>query len=357
MIIQEENLTGEARVHGSEMLLERAQRLPTPLEMRERFPLNPETAMVVEGGKEDLIEILTGRDNRLSVVLGPCGLSHINETLDFAETLAKAQGDFPHLQMIMRLNGEKPRTAVGWGGMLVDPDMNGSMDVAKGIATVRDMYTSVLGMGLPVSAEMLDPNLSPFLSDLMSFNWVGARNIEDQNTRRAASASPMPVGLKNPTNGHLPTLVNALKVASAPNAVLTTDVTGRPIFGRTPGNANSVAILRGTEMGPNCDEDSIASLALLLGNAGLPQRVIIDAAHGNCLDNGKKSVPGQVRALTQTAKIIGTGNQIVRGVMLEAMLQEGQTITDPVMGIENVMHCLEMLNNSVEKRRNVNLEV
>jgi 3-deoxy-7-phosphoheptulonate synthase len=346
--------------HVRDQRIEQVIPLMTPALMLHQLPLSPEQADVVLRGRGDIAAILDGVDDRLLAVVGPCSVHDIDAALEYARLLAaKASELEDDLCVAMRVYFEKPRTTIGWKGMINDPHLDDSGDVNTGLRMARGLLLDVLSLGLPVGCEFLDPIMPQYISDAVSWGAIGARTTESQIHRQLASGLSMPVGFKNRTDGNVDVAVAAVRAAAVQHVFSGVDVTGTPAILHTHGNHDAHVILRGGKEGPNHTEGGVAAALEKLRTAGLPQRVVIDASH----DNSGKDHTRQPAAAREIAGQVAGGNSAIIGVMLESFLVEGrqdlgtgplnygQSITDACMSWETTVGVLDELAAAVQARR------
>ncbi|GAA2790002.1 3-deoxy-7-phosphoheptulonate synthase [Saccharopolyspora taberi] len=331
--------------------------LPPPAATAAELPAGTGVAEQVRRSRADIAGVLDGRDDRLLVVVGPCSIHDPEAARTYAGRLrgiARELGD--DLLVVMRTYFEKPRTTVGWAGLLTDPDLDGTADLARGLRTARRVLLDVAGLGLPAATEWLHPLAAAHLGDLVGYGAIGARTVESQIHRQLASALPMPVGMKNGTGGSLRVAVDAVIAAGARHTFPWVGEDGSPTAVRSRGNPDAHVILRGGADGPNYDQVWVNRLSRLLRECGLPQRVVIDASHGN----SGKSHARQQRVAVEIAAQLAAGATAVRGVMLEsfllpgrqdAALEYGRSITDACMGWDDTADVLRVLASAVRARR------
>jgi 3-deoxy-7-phosphoheptulonate synthase len=296
------------------------ERLVTPRELKSALPLDDASARVVAAGRAAVEAILEGRDPRLLAIVGPCSIHDPDAALEYAGGLARVRADVgDRFEVVMRVYFEKPRTTIGWKGLINDPHLDGSYDVHRGLHIARRLLLDVAALGLPAATEFLDPIVPQYLADLVSWAAVGARTTESQTHREMASGLSMPVGFKNGTDGRLEVALDAMQAARSPHAFLGIDEDGFTSVVRTSGNPFGHMVLRGGRAASNYDPESIAHALAQLAARGMPPVVLVDCSHAN---SGKvparqedvwRSVVAQRRA--------GTGGLI--GLMLESNLEEG----------------------------------
>ena len=334
--------------------------LLAPDQLLEELPLGPEQADVVIRGRRDVHAVLEGIDDRLLVVVGPCSVHDPDATLEYAGRLSElARRLSDHLLIAMRVYFEKPRTTTGWKGLINDPHLDGSGDVNAGLHLARRVLLGVLETGLPVGCEFLDPITPQYIADAVSWGAIGARTTESQTHRQLASGLSMPVGFKNRTDGNVQVAVDAVRAAAGTHAFAGIDPNGRPAILYTSGNADCHVILRGGKGRPNYDAASVASALELLGESGLPKRVMVDLSH----DNSGKDPERQPGVAADVGAQLADGNAAIVGAMLESFLVAGrqdlkpgveltygQSITDGCISWETTVEVLEGLAASVRDR-------
>jgi len=299
--------------------------LPTPRELRASRPLTAAQASVVARGRDEVRAILNGLDDRLLVVVGPCSVHDTAAGLEYARRLAaEAERHREDLLVVVRSYFEKPRTTVGWKGLINDPGLDGGHDIATGLDRARGFLLDVTDLGLPVATEFLEPFSAPYLEDLVSWGAVGARTTESQVHRQMAAALDLPVGFKNATDGTVGHAIDACQ------AFLGADLDGRTSVVHAAGNRDGHVILRGGASGPNHDAASIAEVSRALQARGGNPRVVVDASHGN---SGKDHVrqAGVAVELAEQLEGAATADSIA-GVMLESFLVAGAQKFDPQAG-------------------------
>ncbi|MFF0546143.1 3-deoxy-7-phosphoheptulonate synthase [Nocardia thailandica] len=295
--------------------------LRSPAEVRTVHPITDDLADTVRAGRKATVDVLNGDDDRLMVIVGPCSVHDPVAALDYARRLAaKAEEVSDRLHVVMRVYFEKPRTTLGWKGLINDPHLDGSFDVNTGLGIGRKVLVDITALGLPVACEFLDPITPQYIADLVSYGAIGARTAASQVHRQLSSALSMPVGIKNGTDGDVQVAVDGVRAAAASHVFPGTDLDGRSALIRTTGNPDCHVILRGGSNGTNYDAASVAEAKLRLEKSSLPQRVVVDASHGN----SNKDHNRQVDVVTDIADRIAAGEQGVVGVMLESFLVAGR---------------------------------
>jgi 3-deoxy-7-phosphoheptulonate synthase len=341
--------------------IEKTVPLITPLALHEELPLSPELAETVVAGRQAVTDVLNGVDDRLLVVVGPCSVHDAKAALEYAERLAPiAERLSDGLLVVMRVYFEKPRSTFGWKGLINDPDLDGSGDVNKGLRTARALLLEVLAKGLPVGCEFLDPITPQYIADTVGWGAIGARTVESQVHRQLSSGLSMPIGMKNRPDGSIATAIDAIKAAAVPHVFTGIAHDGAPAILHTRGNPDCHLVLRGSDAGPNYDAESVAAATDLLTKGGLPERVVIDASHGN----SRKDHRRQPIVAAEIGDQVAAGNRAIVGVMLESFLVEGrqeldptrpltygQSVTDACLSWETTETVLEGLRDAAIKRR------
>lgn len=302
-----------------DLRVEEYKAMITPRQLKNKLPVSTEASRTVESGRQTIQQILNHTDSRVLVITGPCSIHDEQAALDYAQRLARLQDEVREtLFLVMRVYFEKPRTTVGWKGLINDPLLDGSHDMETGLHRARQLLIRITELGLPVATEMLEPVIPQYVADLISWTAIGARTTESQTHRQMASGLSMPVGFKNTTEGNLSTAINGMLAARAPQSFLGIDQEGRTCMVNTRGNPNGHIVLRGGQK-PNYDPISIEEARLNLIAQGLPQAVIVDCSHAN----SHKKHQGQANVFKNVIDQIISGNQAVFGLMLESNLHEG----------------------------------
>ena len=341
--------------------IERILELVAPARLLGDLPLGPQRAAAVVASREEVVEILNRKDDRLLVVVGPCSVHDPAAALDYARGLSRAAQELAEeLLIVMRVYFEKPRTTTGWKGLINDPHLDGSGDVNAGLRMARTLLLEVLDLGLGAGCEFLDPITPQYISDTVAWGAIGARTTESQIHRQLGSGLSMPIGFKNRTDGNVQVAVDAVRAAAVPHAFAGIDDSGAPAILHTTGNPDGHVILRGGRGTPNHDADGVKAALQMLRAAGLPERVIIDASH----DNSGKDPDRQALAGAEIGAQIASGNAAIVGVMLESFLVKGrqepaagraltygQSITDACMDWRQTVSVLEGLAAAVRARR------
>jgi len=284
------------------------------------------SAETVIESRRTIERIIDGADDRLLVVVGPCSIHDPEAALAYARKLAELRRELEdRVYIVMRVYFEKPRTKLGWRGLIVDPHLDGSRDIQAGLRKARKLLLDVTEMGLPAGSEMLDPIVPQYIDDLVSWSAIGARTTESQTHREMASGLSMPVGYKNGTDGSVQTAVNAFASSVHPHTFMGIDQDGRTAILNTAGNPAGHVILRGGHSGPNYHDESVEDTLAQMEHAGLKPRVVIDCSHGN----SRKDHTRQRKVLSSAVRQRREGRSDIIGVMMESNLLEGkQSIPD-----------------------------
>lgn len=299
--------------------------LITPEQLKEQFPLKDETAHLIAQSRKTIESILTNEDKKRIVITGPCSLHDKKATLEYAVRLKKLQDMFKNkLLIVMRAYFEKPRTTLGWKGMLYDPFLDGSDDIQAGFKMSRDILLEIGKIGLGCATEFLDPIVPQYIADLISWAAIGARTAESQIHRQMASGLSMPIGFKNSTDGNLSPALDAVKAAASPHSFLGINRSGQVIIAETNGNKFGHIVMRGGSDGPNYTAEYVAFAGVMLQKAGIPNGLIIDCSHAN----SNKDFRLQRNALIDAAMQVKSGTKTICGVMLESFIAEGNQKPD-----------------------------
>tara|TARA_B110000211_G_scaffold140568_1_gene160669 strand:- start:29758 stop:30810 length:1053 start_codon:yes stop_codon:yes gene_type:complete len=335
------------------------ENLVSPAELAQQIPLDDKTADFIIKSRQDIEAIITGEDKRLLVIIGPCSIHDTEAAIDYAEKLKALHEKYAEqLLIVMRVYFEKPRTTVGWKGLISDPDLDKSFHVAKGLNLARNLLMKINELGLPAGTEFLDMVTGQYISDLISWGAIGARTTESQVHRELASALSCPVGFKNGTDGNVQIAVDAIKASSVPHVLYSPDKSGQMCIYQTHGNPFAHVILRGGKT-PNYHQSDIEATGKTLAKAGLTDKVMIDCSHGNSYKDHNK----QIDVARSLAEQIQQGNQSVFGVMIESFLVAGnqkvladqpltygQSITDACINLDTSEEILDVLANAVNSR-------
>jgi 3-deoxy-7-phosphoheptulonate synthase len=337
-----------------------------PALLTSEIPLTPEAVSTVVKGRTDAADIIMGRSDRLLVVVGPCSIHDPEAAHEYAARLkdlaAKLSDD---LCIIMRAYLEKPRTTVGWKGLINDPDIDSSFNINKGLRVSRQLFVDLTSNGMPIASEMLDTISPQFLADCISVGAIGARTTESQLHRELASGLSFPVGFKNGTDGSLSVAIDAIGAAAARHHFMGVTKQGLAAITRTKGNEHGFVILRGGSKGPNFDKDSVQAAKKALQDKGQKLAIMVDCSHGN----SQKNHNNQPKVAKVIADQLREGEKSIIGVMIESNINEGNqkvpaegpaalkrgvSITDACINWEDTIAVLEDLAASVRTRRKVN---
>jgi 3-deoxy-7-phosphoheptulonate synthase len=347
--------TRDTRITGYEPLL-------SPAALLHELPLGDAPADTVERTRAEVRAVLDGSDDRLLVIAGPCSVHDPAAALDYAGRLAVLRDEHrADLLIVMRVYFEKPRTVTGWKGLINDPDMDGGHDVHRGLRTARRLLLDIVGLGLPVGCEWLDPITPQYIADTVTWGAIGARTTESQVHRQLASGLSMPVGFKNGTDGDVQVAVDACRASAAGHTFFGVTDHGAAAVVTTAGNPETHVILRGGRGGPNYEPSDVAKALDLITGAGLPRRLMVDASHGNSGKDHRR----QPLVVASLAEQVAAGERGLTGVMLESFLHEGrqepgrpatltygQSVTDACMDIKTTAAVLTGLAAAVQTRRN-----
>ncbi len=334
------------------------QELSTPAEVMEEVPASPHALATAQDGRAAIHQILWGLDDRLLVVVGPCSIHDPEAAIGYARRLSALRARFAgELEIVMRVYFEKPRTTVGWKGLINDPKLDGSCDINAGLRLGRRLLADVNALGLPAGTEFLDTTTPQYIADLVSWGAIGARTTESQIHRELASGLSCPIGFKNGTSGDVKIAVDAVTSAGNPHHFLAVTSEGKAAIAATRGNHDGHIILRGGG-GTNYDAASVQAACMKLEQAGLRPMVMVDASHANA---GKKA-ENQPKVTADLASQIADGEDRIVGVMIESNLvagrQEigpnmtyGQSVTDECIGWDSTAKVLEDLAAAVDIRR------
>lgn len=334
--------------------------LTPPAHLLHEFPCSETASGTVHRSREASHEILHGRDDRLMVIVGPCSIHDPKAALEYAQRLASIRRELrSELEIIMRVYFEKPRTTVGWKGLINDPDLDGSYRINHGLRVARELILDINNMEVPVGVEYLDMITPQYIADLVSWGAIGARTTESQVHRELASGLSCPIGFKNGTRGNVKIAVDAIGAAEHPHSFLSVTKGGISAIVETNGNDDCHIILRGGSE-PNYDAENVAAAQALLRAAGHRENIMIDASHSN----SRKVCRNQIDVIHNVCQQVADGNQAIIGVMIESNLVEGrqdigdgknlvygQSITDACIGWDDTSTLLHDLARAVRDRR------
>ena len=347
-------LTDDVRIDTLKPLL-------PPAILMEEIPLSEAATRAVVEARTEVARVIDGKDDRLVVVVGPCSIHDPEAGLEYARRLKPLVDKLsPDLKIVMRTYFEKPRTTVGWKGLINDPKLDGSFAINQGLRVARTFLRDVVELGLPTALEFLDPITPQFMADLVAWGAIGARTTESQVHRELASGLSMPVGFKNGTGGTVQIAADAVRSAAEPHHFLSVTKQGLAAIVATKGNPHCHVILRGGSNGPNYGAEAVASAVALLAKNKLPGKLMIDTSHAN---SGKDPAK-QPQVATDIARQIAGGSRVIFGVMIESFLvagrQEigergsmtfGQSVTDGCLAWDTTVPVLEELADAVRQRR------
>ncbi|MBO9490510.1 3-deoxy-7-phosphoheptulonate synthase [Endozoicomonas sp. G2_1] len=328
------------------------EHLVSPDQLAQQIPLDQQTANFILDARSQIEAIIEGKDPRTLVIIGPCSIHDVDAAIDYAKKLKVLHEKYKDtLYIVMRVYFEKPRTTVGWKGLISDPDLDKSFHVAKGLKLARTLLMDINKLGLPAGTEFLDMVTGQYISDLISWGAIGARTTESQVHRELASALSCPVGFKNGTDGNVQIAADAIKAASVPHVLYSPDKKGQMCIYQTHGNPHAHIILRGGKA-PNYHPQNISDACGILAKGQLREKVMIDCSHGNsCKDHTK-----QIDVAKSLADQIKNGDDSIFGVMIESFLVEGnqkvepgkdltygQSITDACINLDTSEEILDIL--------------
>jgi 3-deoxy-7-phosphoheptulonate synthase len=334
--------------------------LAPPAHLIREFPCTEKAADAVHGARQAIHRVLHGMDDRLVVVIGPCSIHDVGAAHEYADRLVgERRRHAADLEIVMRVYFEKPRTTVGWKGLINDPALDGSFDINRGLRLARELLLDINELGLPTGCEYLDMITPQYVADLVAWGAIGARTTESQVHRELASGLSCPVGFKNGTDGNVRIAVDAIKAAQQPHHFLSVTKGGHSAIVATNGNEDCHVILRGGRA-PNYDAASVEAAAAEMAKAGLAQRLMVDASHAN----SAKVAENQLRVCQDVSAQLARGEDRIVGVMIESHLVAGrqdlakgkelvygQSVTDACVGWEDSVRALEVLAEGVRRRR------
>ncbi|MEM7002613.1 MAG: 3-deoxy-7-phosphoheptulonate synthase [Pseudomonadota bacterium] len=347
-------LTDDLRITGM-------QEVTPPAELMDQIPISPEASALVFSTRQQVADILHKRDPRLLVVIGPCSIHDPNAALEYARRLhSEAQQYADNLLVVMRVYFEKPRTIVGWKGLINDPDLNNSFDINQGLSKARQLLLDITNIGITAGTEYLDPITPQYVSDLVTWGAIGARTTESQIHRQLASGLSSPVGFKNSTDGGVQIALDAIRSSGHSHVFLSVTKQGNSAIFSTSGNQDCHIILRGGNTGPNYDAKAVAEVSERLASAEIPTGIMVDMSHAN----SQKDHNRQMLVCEDLCIQIADGNTQLNGVMVESNLQAGrqdipadladlnygQSITDACIDWDDSVRVLAQLNSAVAKR-------
>ncbi len=337
--------------------------ITSPALLISQLPLHAQQVQEIIEYRKTASDIIHGLDDRLLVVVGPCSIHDVDAALEYGKKLALIREELKQdLHIIMRVYFEKPRTTVGWKGLINDPKLDGSFDINQGLAVARKLLIDLTQMKLPVGTEFLDVIIPQYISDVVSWGAIGARTTESQVHRELASGLSMPVGFKNGTDGNIKIAIDAMRSSQGSHHFLSVSKLGVPVIVGTKGNTDTHVILRGSSSGPNYEVQHIEQVVKLLQENNLAQKIMIDCSHGNSQKDHNK----QALVVDSIAKQLADGQNALCGVMIESnlvagnqalvdksKLTYGQSITDACIDWEATVPILHQLAKAVNDRRRV----
>ena len=340
--------------------------LSPPSHVMREFPCTSDVSATVHNARRSIHKVLHEQDDRLVVIVGPCSIHDTQAALDYARRLTAERKRFaPELEIVMRVYFEKPRTTVGWKGLINDPHLDGSFNINQGLRTARELLLAVNQLDLPAGCEFLDMITPQYIADLVSWGAIGARTTESQVHRELSSGLSCPVGFKNGTDGNIRIALDAIKAASQPHHFLSVTKGGHSAIVSTVGNNDCHVILRGGKA-PNYDAENVEATSQAMIKAGLIPRVMVDASHAN----SSKDYRRQPEVLADVAGQIAKGDARIFGVMIEShlvggrqdlvngcALTYGQSITDGCIGWDDTVAVLEQLAQAVKDRRQARIKL
>jgi 3-deoxy-7-phosphoheptulonate synthase len=333
--------------------------LISPAMLHHELPITEEAAVLVETTRDRIRNILRHEDPRLLVIVGPCSVHDVDAAYEYGQKLQRLRVELQdQLEIVMRVYFEKPRTTVGWKGLINDPHLDDSYDINTGLRLARKLLLDLAQLGLPAATELLDPIIPQYIADVISWTAIGARTTESQTHREMASGLSMPIGYKNGTDGSLHIAANAMLAASRPHHFLGINHDGLASIVTTTGNPDGHLVLRGGSAGPNYDVTHVETAAGQLAGLGLNPRMMVDCSHGN----SQKDYRRQVSALASVAEQVNAGSKHLMGVMIEShlvagsqkicsdrsQLTYGQSITDACVDFDTTVTMLKTLAAAVE---------
>lgn len=340
--------------------------IPAPRYFLKEIPLTDEMSNLVLKSRQEIRDVLNGKDDRLLAIVGPCSIHDPKAAHEYAEKLAAVKKELEdRLVIVMRVYFEKPRTTIGWKGLINDPDLDGQFNIRKGMWLARKVLADVLGLGLPAATEWLDPITPQYICDLISWGAIGARNTESQVHRELASGMSMPIGFKNATDGSIKAPTDSCFASAQQHTFFGVDHMGRAAVVKTLGNPDCHVVLRGSSSGPNYDSESVANAMKLIrekmpAESAAAHGLIVDCSHGN----SGKDEHRQAEVVRNIASRIADGEEGITGIMMESFIEGGsqkpaplaeltygQSITDKCLSWQTTEQLLRELAQAVSKRR------
>lgn len=354
---------GMTQYRTDDLRIKQITEVRPPIDLHQQYPITETAAKTVYDTRQQIHNILTGRDDRLLVVIGPCSIHDTEAALEYAEKLKTQMDQFAEdLLIVMRVYFEKPRTTVGWKGLINDPDLNESFKINKGLELARKLLLDINNLSVPAATEFLDLISPQYIADLVSWGAIGARTTESQGHRELASGLSCPVGFKNGTDGSIKVAVDAIRAANNPHIFMSLTKEGKSAIFSTTGNPDCHVILRGGHEGPNYDKPHVEKAVAELQKAGVQDKLMIDCSHAN----SNKQHERQINVAESIRDQLSEGTPYIMGAMVESHLVAGrqdiepgkpltygQSITDACLGWEDSEQVLELLAEGVRNRRKV----
>ncbi|MES2771784.1 MAG: 3-deoxy-7-phosphoheptulonate synthase AroG [Pseudomonadota bacterium] len=353
-------MSQQKKYSTDDLRIKEIKELASPEQLSRALTLSVSAAETTYFARQNIHGILHGADDRLLVVIGPCSIHDVDSALEYAQKLKAVSPRFSEeLLLVMRVYFEKPRTTVGWKGLINDPGLDNSFRINEGLNLARRLLLDINQLGLPCATEFLDAITPQYTADLIAWGAIGARTTESQVHRELASGLSCPVGFKNGTDGNVHIAIDAIRAAQAPHHFLSVTKAGRSAIVSTKGNEDCHVILRGGKT-PNYEAAQVNAACQEIANAGLAARLMVDCSHGNSLKQYRR----QIDVAADVARQLAAGEQRIIGVMLESHLQEGRqdlvpgqaleygkSITDACLGWDDSLALLELLAQAVSARR------
>lgn len=344
-----------------DLRIEKVEHLISPTALSEILPIDASLSSSIIKMREDVNNIIKGKDKRLLAIIGPCSIHDVDAAIEYAKKLkVLAQEVKDQMVIVMRTYFEKPRTIGGWKGLIIDPKMDGSYDITEGLKRARKLLIAITTLGLPVGAEMLDPIVPQYIDETLSWCSIGARTTESQVHRTLASGMSVAVGFKNSTSGEVITAINAIKSASLSAAFIGIDKMGSSAIYRTTGNDAGHLILRGGDHGPNYYDEEVEDAIESMKEIGVRPSIIVDCSHAN----SKKRYKRQQRILTTVIDQVVRGREEIKGFMLESnlfegcqnideisQLQYGVSVTDPCLGWDDTEKLIKSVTQTLRDKK------
>ncbi|MCK4841592.1 MAG: 3-deoxy-7-phosphoheptulonate synthase AroG [Methylococcales bacterium] len=353
----------QSKFNTDDLRISETKEVVAPVQIHDEIPMTETAAKTILQARSDIHKILAGEDDRLVVIVGPCSIHDTKAAHEYASLLKTMKQQLQNdLVIVMRVYFEKPRTTVGWKGLINDPDLNYSFNINKGLSVARQLLLDLNSIGMPAATEYLDLITPQYISDFISWGAIGARTTESQVHRELASGISCPVGFKNATDGGIKVAIDAISSAMSPHHFLSVTKEGRSAIFSTTGNEDAHIILRGGNDEPNYDAVNVEKVAEGLEKANLANNIMIDFSHANSL----KQCQRQLVVAEDVAEQIARGDHRIMGVMVESHLKSGrqdivedepliygQSVTDACLGWDDTVQILNELAEAVQKRRSV----